>query len=227
MPGTLYPGQGYPGLYYPPTDAPVDHQIEPAKFTNASAFYTAAVNGQISPAKLINTSAFYQLALNGQIAPVNFSNVSSFYQPRVAFALRPAHFVNVSIFPQPAISAELPPAFDGSGLIIIRKGKKRRHTPAHARQRTPEDIRREQHETERYLEELGERAKRTVEEKERARSAPVEAPEPVEPALTDAIARAAAAEQFMEGVRAQAAELARQKAAEGRRRTALLLLALD
>lgn len=126
---------------------------------------------------------------------------------------------------------EVPPVFvDGSGLIITSR-RKRRIAPVRARDldRLAEDIAREQRMLEEYVASLERKEKRLEraparERKKAERATPV-------PRLTDAMARAASAEQLMVVMRSvSAAELDRQRAAEEKRRrtlTAVLLLALD
>jgi hypothetical protein len=116
-------------------------------------------------------------------------------------------------------------AIDGSGLRIIRK---RRHEPAHFKRRTPEDIRREQLETERYLASLETKstAPAVTGVPEPVHRPKTIAPAPaVQPILADVAARAASAVQakLEEADSAAALVLARKK----RRRTLALLLALD
>lgn len=110
---------------------------------------------------------------------------------------------------------------DGAGI------RRRRHTPAKARDRLPEDIRREQLEDERYLAELETKARPQV-ATDIPRTAMAAAVEPaVAPQLPDAIARAVSAEQVIARARASSAEVLAKAKTDERRRTALLLLMLD
>jgi hypothetical protein len=112
---------------------------------------------------------------------------------------------------------------DGAGI------RRRRHTPAKARDRLPEDIRREQLETERYLAELEKKARpgAATAGHSAAGSDQGGSAAPVVPLLPDAIARAASAEQVIARARASSAEALAKAKADERRRTALLLLMLD
>lgn len=118
---------------------------------------------------------------------------------------------------------------DGSGLRVVRKRRRaeKRVRPLDT-YRTPEDIRREQLETERYLASLERKAPPSATTVKGRPTPPPEgqaAPVP-QPILADVAARAALAVQAkLEGA-AQAATAARL-AHEKRRRTLALLLALD
>lgn len=117
---------------------------------------------------------------------------------------------------------------DGSGIRL-----RRRHTPARAKDRLPEDIRREQFEDERYLAELEKNAlqppatERRGKTGDQASDQASETTTTVAPLLPDAIARAASAEQVVARARASSAEVLAKAKADERRRTALLLLMLD
>jgi hypothetical protein len=124
-----------------------------------------------------------------------------------------------------ALLEEVSAPVDGSGLRIIRRRRRPGRPAVRPRDldRLPEDIAREQRETERYLESL---------ERKAPQQAPPESAEPVadqaelaaEPELADALARAAAA-QLIATAAARAKE--EEQRARERKRTALLLLALD
>jgi len=123
---------------------------------------------------------------------------------------------------------------DGAKWPVPRGGKRKRKpeaAPVRPRDldRLPEDIAREQRMLEEYVASLEKKEKRLEraparERKKAEREIPV-------PRLTDAMARAASAEQLMAIIRAvSAVELDRQRAAEEKRRRmlmAVLLLALD
>lgn len=95
--------------------------------------------------------------------------------------------------------------------------------------RRPEDIAREQRMVQKYLDDL-ERRKRAIVTKARAPArAAKKASVPAEPVLTEAIVRAASAEQLRRIAESRAAQEATRArvAAEQRRRALIILLALD
>jgi hypothetical protein len=110
---------------------------------------------------------------------------------------------------------------DGSGLIVTRR---RKEPPYKVR---PEEIARQQREDERYLAELESKAKPQVASEIPPTDMAAAEELAVTPQLPDAIARAASAQQVIARARASSAEALAKVKADERRRTALLLLALD
>jgi len=225
-----------------------DHTISPLGFENTSAFGIPALNATIAPTGHANVSAFGVPSINATIAPAGFANISAFGVPALHSTVAPSGFANVSVFGVPSLNATIAPAgfenvsefgqptiepvvaapvLDGSGLRVTRKRRQRPAVRPRDFYRTPEDIQREQLETERYLASL---------EKPQQVSAPERRPEPkarpatghaAQPILADVAARAASAVQAKLEEAESAAALGLLAEQQQRRRKLVLLLALD
>lgn len=128
------------------------------------------------------------------------------------------------------LGAEEQPPVDGSGLLITTKRRRREPVRPIDTYRTPEDIRREQLETERYLESLKPQqvpAKRGNAGTQPRPTAPAATTPAAHPILADVAARAASAVQAKLEEADSAAALALLAEQQLRRRNLVLLLALD
>lgn len=188
-----------------PAVGSTDHEITAAGIASAEGLGAVALHGTVAPASIDSAEVVGSVAMGGTIAAVGVASTEEIGAPQVQ-----------------ASAAEQHP---NAGIIVRRR---RRHTPAHFKQRTPEDIRREQLEDERYLASLEKTRPQVATDRPRtALAAAVEPAVAPKPILADVAARAASAVQAKIEEADSAVTLGLLAEQQQRRQTLVLLLALD